>query len=167
MQLSCNRCHATEVPIEFTGIEGGLTKQKLSLSDRPNWIDSAEEGQGQEEEEQQQSSNRRRRRGTQKRGLEDLREDWAWLDGMNAEDRPWLYFGLYRALNSRVRQNTPSRSDGCKGTCLGHLDVITGVSPSMSCGGWCRARLQRRGQRLRRPTACNERCSTMTCRQAP
>ena len=76
---------------------------------------SAEEGQGEEglEEEQEQpsSSSRRRRRGAQKKkGLEDLRGDWAWLDDMKVEDRPWLYFGLYRALHSKVSLPTlPAR----------------------------------------------------------
>ena len=64
-----------------------------------------EEGQGEAEEEEEEgrpASSRRRRRGAQKKGLEELRADWAWLDDMNPEDRPWLFFGLYRALYSTV-----------------------------------------------------------------
>ncbi len=69
----------------------------------PTWVASVEEGQGEaEEEEGQPASSRRRRRGAQKKGLEELRADWAWLDDMNPEDRPWLFFGLYRALYSTV-----------------------------------------------------------------
>lgn len=37
-----------------------------------------------------------------RKGLEELRQDWAWLDDMKAEDRPWLYFGLHRAYHSQV-----------------------------------------------------------------